>query len=165
MSTDEYILDIEGDNLLPSISNIWAAVVNPVEDGDPYVITKPSDLADWIKAFKPKRIIGHNILGFDLPAIHRVWGIPYLVNFLGDDNWNGERTEFVDTLQLSQFLNADRPFGHSLENWGEYLGYQKDNFSDWSKLSDEMISYCIRDTEVTKRVYKQLLKEKEDGYN
>jgi hypothetical protein len=90
---------------------------------------------------------------------------------------------FLDTLQLSQFLNADRQPGHSLEAWGEVLAraiedyerstgepfgdlypddVKKLKFNDWSKYSDEMLVYCHRDVYLTELVFKRLLKELED---
>ena len=158
----DIILDIEGDQLLPGISNIWVVCIKPIGE-KPFPIFSSNELELWIEENKPHKIIGHNILGFDLPALHKVWGIPYVLDFMGKDNWNGDRTEFIDTLQLSQFLNPDRSWGHSLEDWGSRLGYPKGNFNDWSKLSDEMIEYCLRDTEVTELVYNHLLKEAEES--
>jgi DNA polymerase-1 len=45
-----------------------------------------------------------------------------------------------------------------LADWGERLGLPKFEFNDWSKLSDEMITYCIRDVEVNERVFNFLRK-------
>lgn len=44
-------------------------------------------------------------------------------------------------------------------SWGYRLELEKDSFSkqtDWSVCTPEMIAYCIRDVEVTKKLYEFL---------
>lgn len=59
----------------------------------------------------------------------------------------------IDTLVLSRLIRADIEGGHSLEAWGERLGYPKLKFNDFSRWSQEMEDYCIRDVEVTLKLY------------
>ena len=85
--------------------------------------------------------VGHNFLGFDLPVLERILQ-KRLTN-----------TSTLDTLVCSRLFNSYTYRTHSLEDWGERLGYHKIKFSDFSHLSDEMITYCIRDVEITERLY------------
>ena len=104
-------------------------------------------------------IVGHNIVGFDLPVIRRLY--PFF-NFTGT---------IVDTLILSRcyhnnIIDIDKKhqwnhmplqlYGrHSLESYGYRLGEYKGNFSkttDWKEWSQEMEDYCIQDIVVTTKL-------------
>ena len=95
-------------------------------------------------------VCGHNLIGYDLPVLKRLWGLSVAP----------ERV--VDTLVLSRLYDPSRQGGHSLRAWGETLGFPKGDHSDWSKLSTEMIDYCMRDVEVTEAVHKQLVRDMAD---
>jgi len=64
----------------------------------------------------------------------------------------------LDTLVLSRLADPAQEGGHSLRNWGNRLGFPKGEHSDWTQYSEEMLKYCIRDVEVTQRVYRELTK-------
>jgi hypothetical protein len=50
-------------------------------------------------------VVGHNLIGFDLPVLADVWG------------WTPDAsTEIVDTLIMSRLGNPNRDGGHSLRN-------------------------------------------------
>ena len=104
-------------------------------------------------------IIGHNVVGFDLPLAKRLYP------------WFNPSGIIVDTLLLSRLyhpnlLDIDRRaekipsklYGrHSLEAWGYRLGIHKGDFSqdtDWQKWSQEMQDYCIQDVAVTTKLCK-----------
>lgn len=99
---------------------------------------------------KATTLIGHNIIGYDLPLLKRLYG------------WEPAKgTRIVDTLILSRLLNPDRG-SHSLDAWGERLGYPKGEHNEWERYSPEMLSYCQRDVELTRQVYLALLEEMGD---
>ena len=85
-------------------------------------------------------LIGHNVIGFDLPALEKVWNYKHL-------------GPVTDTLVLSRLANPAQEGGHSLRNWGQMLGFPKGEHEDWSQYSEEMLTYCKQDVEVTHRVY------------
>ena len=104
-------------------------------------------------------LVGHNIIGFDLPCLGKLY------------NYFTPRARIVDTLLLSRLyhpniLDIDRNrtwrhmplqlYGrHSLESYGYRLGEYKGEFgktSDWSEWSQEMEDYCAQDVEVTKKL-------------
>ena len=58
---------------------------------------------------------------------------------------------------MSQLYQPNLEKGHSLAAWGERLGFEKGDYEDWSKFTDEMLEYCIRDTKVTTKVYRHLV--------
>ena len=90
-------------------------------------------------------MIGHNIIGFDAPVLRKHWNLTI------------DSSQLQDTLVMSRLLNPVVEGGHSLRAWGLKLGNHKDEFSDFDGgLSDEMVSYCIQDVEVTARLYETL---------
>jgi DNA polymerase-1 len=95
-------------------------------------------------------IAGHNIIGYDLMVLRKLFG--FTLN---------TRVEVRDTLLLSQILDYNRfgKDGHSLKRWGEFLQFPKMEFDDWSQCSQEMIDYCDNDVELNVMVYKILRDE------
>ena len=95
------------------------------------------------------KLIGHNIIGFDIPVIHKLTGIDLSAKPL------------VDTLVLSRLFNPVREGNHGLESWGFRLKFPKIEFDDYGHFSQEMVTYCERDVLLNKRVYDALSKEKQ----
>ena len=89
--------------------------------------------------------IGHNIIGFDAPVIKNVLGVDLFK--LG---------RVIDTLVLSRLFNPVREGGHSLKAFGLKFGYKKFDFDDFTKFSQEMLRYCIRDVKLLIQVYNLL---------
>jgi hypothetical protein len=109
---------------------------------------------------KCTELIGHNIVGFDLPVMQLYGVLDYDIAFPGKDcTLFGKPVKITDTLIVSKLLNADRFGGHSLDAWGKRLGNKKTEFADWSKFSQEMLDYCIQDTSVNCDILKALLEE------
>jgi len=100
-------------------------------------------------------LVGHNIVGFDIPVIQDIY--PFF-EFEG---------KTYDTLIMSRMFFPDilsrdfrkKPIGmpsklygrHSLESWGYRLGDYKGQFAkttDWSEWSKEMEDYCEQDVHV-----------------
>ena len=157
------------------------------------------------------RIIAHNGIGYDFPALGLFFDIPFEVGANGlafehkgwidnkdhlYDSLDNNSINLDDTLVLSKILNADKFGGHSLDNWGYYLKkakvdiveYTLNNLNLWlsneeevkfleeisslgkkkrdnavkklyfSRLTPHMIYYCIIDTILCRKVYKELKK-------
>jgi len=83
----------------------------------------------------------HNGISFDAHVLNNLTSVDIDI----------DRIE--DTLILSQLSSPVRDGGHSLESWGQRLGFDKIDFHDFSCLTQEMVDYCIRDVELTERVY------------
>lgn len=137
------VLDIEANGLTPD--KLWCIVCHDIDTNEvthytPYEVN--SFNLDGIA-----EIIGHNILGYDVPVLERLLGC----DFTG--------IKLTDTLVMSRLFNPVREGGHSLKAWGEKLGNLKGDFTDFSQYSDEMLEYCINDVAVNVLVYKHLLVE------
>jgi DNA polymerase I-like protein with 3'-5' exonuclease and polymerase domains len=134
-------LDLEADGLNPT--TIWCVVTR--ENGVDTVHTTPDTLCKALEG--SVSVVGHNLIGYDLPVLKRLWGLSVA----------SER--IVDTLVLSRLFDPSKSGGHSLRNWGNELGFPKGDHTDFSCLSQEMIDYCIQDVAVTEAVHKQLVKD------
>ena len=140
------VFDIESDGLLDEITKIHCIACKDLVSKEEVQFT-PDNLDDFTKYINSIQcIIGHNIVGFDLPAIKKILGID-----LNDK-------KIIDTLILSKLLNPDRP-AHSLEYWGQQLGEYKQDFHDWSVFTQEMLEYCIQDVRVNEQIYYALKRE------
>lgn len=88
-------------------------------------------------------LIGHNIVLYDLPVIHKILGV-------------SPKARIVDTLALSWYLNFDRQ-RHGLEHYGEDYGVPKPKIDDWESLSYEDYRHrCEGDVRINNRLWKEL---------
>ena len=112
-------------------------------------------------------LIGHNIVGFDIPVIQQIY--PFFET----------QATLFDTLILSRMFYPDilsrdfrkKPIGmppkqfgrHALEAWGYRLGDYKGEFgktTDWADWSQEMEDYCEQDVHVCDSLF-QLMGQKD----
>lgn len=150
-------LDIETDAL--DAKRIWCIVARDVNGGDYEVFIHPDKLQPERERYlelmsSVDKVVMHNGVGFD-------WKV--LCRFFGEDHLPFEKV--VDTLIISRLLKYDRKGGHSLSAWGKRVFLDKGEFKDFEGgLTDEMLSYCKNDVDVTIKVYKRLVKDiKENG--
>ncbi len=144
-----WVFDIETDGLLNQCSRMWILAAYNL-DTEKMHYWLEGDLG-WQKEFNEATlVVGHNILGFDVFVLEKLFGYKF-----------SKTCGMHDTLIMSQVLDYKRfgSNGHSLETWGEALSYPKHDFNDWSKLSQEMIDYCLQDVKLGVRVYNELLQE------
>jgi DNA polymerase I-like protein with 3'-5' exonuclease and polymerase domains len=136
------ILDIET-NL--KHDKVWMCVTREI-GGDVQVWKEASGLQKYLDSCD--LIIMHNGICFDAPVLRRNWNITMKQN------------QKCDTLVLSRLLSPSLEGGHSLDAWGQRLGFAKGDFKDFdSGYSKEMEEYCIQDTLVTEKLYQHLTAE------
>ena len=144
-----YAFDIETDGLLLECTKMHILVACDLDTGTRFEYLE-GDLG-WQALFnKATLVVGHNILGFDIYALQKLF------------NYNfPESCKFHDTLLMSQILDYKRfdTLGHSLAVWGEALGYPKGDHSDWTVFSEDMRGYCHQDVTISVKAYKSLLTE------
>lgn len=137
------ILDIETNS---RHNKIWCCVTRNIETNEVEVWKEASGLQRYLDHCD--LIIGHNLITFDAPILKKIWKVSMKLNHVSD------------TLVLSRLLNPSIEGGHSLGAWGQRLGNYKGDFKDWDGgLTQEMIDYCIQDTEVTRQLYEHLVTE------
>lgn len=86
-------------------------------------------------------VVFHNGIGFDIPAIVRLYGTGIL-----------DYSKVFDTLVGSRLKDSTRR-GHSIKDYGRELGEEKLDYSDFTKFTDEMAEYCKVDVKITQYVY------------
>lgn len=144
------ILDIETDDL--NATKIHCIVTKNVDTGQVNLWKGDECYTSFPKFAKGvSKFIMHNGISFDAPTLNRLTGTKLNVG------------NVEDTLILSQLLFPTRK-KHSLESWGENLGFKKIDFHDFSELTEEMITYCIRDVDITHRLWLKIKEEKYTKY-
>jgi len=138
------VFDIETDGLDPT--RVWVIVTQDIDSGTVATYVEGQWQAFNTAVREATEVIGHNIIGYDIPACEKL----LKTDFSG--------LKVTDTLVMSRLANPQRD-GHSLQYWGEQLGYPKGEYSDWSKYTPEMVEYCKQDVRVNEQVYKRLLLE------
>lgn len=138
-------MDIETESLSPKY--IWCICAEDVGTGERETFvnltTIPEEKERFIEYCRTvNNFVFHNGLGFDVPVINRLLG-----NVIPEQ-------DVIDTLIVSRLVDYTLDGkGHSLKEWGKRLGDFKLGFNDFSKLSQEMIDYCIQDVVVTIKIY------------
>jgi len=141
----DLVFDIETDDL--KATKVWCIVAQDVDTNEIFKFP-PNKLDEGVKLLQSAdRLIGHNIIGFDVPMIKKFFDVD-----LTD-------RELLDTLVLSRLFNPTREGGHSLEKWGYKLGFNKIEFEDYQNYSSDMLNYCVRDVQLNTLVLKELKKE------
>ena len=141
----DLVFDIETDDV--KATKVHCIVAQNPESGEIFKFP-PNKLEEGYQFLTTAdRLIGHNIIGFDIPMVHKFSDVD-----LSDK-------EVIDTLVLSRLFNPTRDGGHALESWGYKLGYPKIEFSDYQNYSTEMLDYCVRDVQLNTLVLGELRKE------
>lgn len=159
------IFDIETDGI--EATKIHCIVVRDADTGEVRGFG-PDNLTEGLRLLRcAKRLIGHNIIGYDLPTIARLTNhvfpaaMVYDTLLLARLCWPDVQQD--DWSRTSDGYPKDLVGRHSLKAWGYRLGMRKDEWgetTDWQEYSPEMLEYCVRDTEVTHELWKAILAEK-----
>ena len=141
----ELVFDIETDDL--NATKVWCLVA--IDENDKVYTYDEDNILEGIKFLQSAdKIIGHNIIGFDIPVIKNLYDIDLF-----------RLDKVIDTLVMSRLFNPAREGGHSLEKWGYRLGLAKGQQPDFKVYSEEMLKYCIQDVKVNKKLFTALQRE------
>ena len=143
------VTDIEGDNLLDKLTKFHCATVMDFYTGE-HREFRPWEYLEYLQLLKEAEVyINHNILGFDFPALEKLFGF----------QWN--RSQCYDTLVVSRTVYPDRPGGHSLKTLGKSLGVYKGDFGEtesWEVFTEDMMKYNVQDCVVTRALAQDQLR-------
>ena len=161
------IFDLETDGLLPDVSKIHCLAMT-IEGAQASQVFANEDQYDNLEQAlelmsDAESLIGHNILGYDLPVLKKLLGwVPNKETKISD-------TLVVSRLAYSHMMTLDvkkkhiptKLYGsHSLKAWGYRLGMLKGEFNhedtDWSTFTHEMAEYCARDVAITSTLFDHL---------
>jgi len=152
---------------IKNIEKIHCLVAKCIETGALYAASSAVDIGAIIPILNSANtLIGHNIIGFDIPVLQK---------FFPDFKPQGR---IIDTLVMCRALWHDvilKDFGrikagrlparlkgrHSLEAYGYRIGILKGDYGKqedaWDVYTEEMLEYCKQDVEVTASLYKRIL--------
>ena len=123
---ENIILDIETDGLLDTVTKVHCIVMKSQHFGVEAATSK-EQIEKALVVLKANHIVGHNVLGFDLEVLRRLYGLVIPVE------------QVTDTLILSRLIHSDlrsedssvkilepKFWGsHSLAAWGYRLNHSK----------------------------------------
>ena len=158
------IFDLETDGLLANVTTIHCLAIHDLDTKETIAYNDTGNQEPITRGlqrlYDAEVIIGHNIIGYDLPVIRKLYP------------WFDSCPTTVDTLLLSRLYHSDmmsldkkhnwkhmplKLYGrHSLESYGYRLGEYKGEFgkdTDWKDWSQEMEDYCIQDVTVTTKLW------------
>lgn len=161
----DLIFDIEADNLLDDVTTVWCIVCRE-KDTEKVHTFEPDQIKEGLVFLsKADSLIGHNIIDYDLRVLKKLYDFEYTGKVV--DTLVCSRTIWCDVRELDVALSKKNNFplklmgSHSLKAWGYRLGELKGDFNvgseSFAEYSQEMLQYCIQDTNVTAKLYSKIL--------
>lgn len=171
-----YLFDIETNGLLDQLNTVHSLCMIDVDSGEEYSFSDSGSIDDYRSIDfgldmlrEADEIIGHNIIKFDIPAIQKVY--PWATfSCKVTDTLNDSRLIWTNLFEDDMRFRArkkDFPgqlMGrHSLEAWGQRLGFPKDDYSKrmkekgldpWAEWNPMMQEYCEQDARVALKLLK-----------
>ena len=158
------IFDAETDGLYFDVTKLHCLCIHDLDTNQTLVFNDEGSKEPITRGLglleDAETIIGHNVIGYDIPVIQKLYP------------WFTPAGTAIDTLVLSHLLHADikdtdfkcrwqhmplQLYGrHSLESYGYRLGEYKGSFgktTDWKEWSQEMEDYCVQDIRVTTKLW------------
>lgn len=177
--------DLESDGLLNQLSKIHVIAITEHESGKKWTYRGDRVEIGVRRLMEAEEVVGHNIIGFDIPAVQKVFP------------WFKVKGHITDTLVCSRLMFSNQgeldeqlaeegilpknlQKAHGLESWGYRLGlhkgdYKKDkekeakelgitdpdeiHYHVWGTWNQEMEDYCRNDVAVTHILYDKILAE------
>ena len=158
------IFDIETDGLYDQATKTFCIVIYDVTRAETFAYG-PDRIDDAIAHLATADVlIGHNIIFYDLPVLQKLHSFVAKVRIIDTlictrIIWPKEK---LYDLDIEQYPNVPTKIrgNASLKAWGWRLADNKIDFKDFSEYSEEMLTYCKQDVQVTLKLYKHIVKEK-----
>lgn len=137
------VFDLEANGLLYEATKIHCICAKDIETRERYKFS-PVSIPEGLELLgKADILIGHNICGFDLPLILKLYP---------EFRFKGAR----DTLCMSKLFDPER-LSHGLESYGKQFGRPKPEHHDWFAYTCRMLHRCFEDVEINHLTYKHLI--------
>tara|TARA_R110000782_G_scaffold3617_2_gene13127 strand:- start:2403 stop:4121 length:1719 start_codon:yes stop_codon:yes gene_type:complete len=161
-----YIFDLETNGLLDEVTKIHCIVAaNLTTRKLQKFSTEAGNIEEGLKLLADaEELIGHNIMGYDLMVIKKLY-----------PTWH-TNAKLTDTLiqcrliwgnigeidSTNQTLPPKLRGRHSLEAWGYRLKCLKGDYgvtADWETYSKEMLQYCVQDVLVNVKLHDKIISQ------
>ena len=162
------LVDIETNGLLDELTTIHCIVAKDVDSGEVHSF-RPSEIGRGIALLESAdELIAHNGIKFDIPAIKKLYPSfksPMMTDTLVCTRLIWSHIKEDDAVRLKEDPTFPRKlFGsHSLKAWGYRLGNLKGDYANqdaaWDVFSEEMLTYCQQDVEVTADLYAEIVRQ------
>jgi DNA polymerase III alpha subunit (gram-positive type) len=145
------VFDMEANGLLPEVTEAFCFVGKELNGDSVVQLVSSKEIYGTVSTILSKynTIIGHNIIGYDIPLLRKLYNINDLY----------ETHKVIDTLVLSTVLFPDRVGGHSVEAWAERFGDAKVGNDDWTEYTPVMLERCHSDVRITEKIYNRCIEE------
>lgn len=165
----DLIFDIEADNLLDDVTQVWCIVARDITwDTEKVYTFEPHQIKEGLVFLsKADTLIGHNIIDYDLRVLKKLYDFDYSGRVV--DTLVYARTIWADIKEIDFKLHKRGDFpqaligSHSLKAWGYRTGELKGVFNSGSEsfasYSPEMLSYCVQDTAVNAKLYHKIMEK------
>lgn len=160
------VFDLETNGLLDDVSRVHLLAIHDTDTGvtdvyDDQPTTANASIRKGLsRLYAAPVIAGHNIIGYDIPVIEKIYGLKY--EGMALDTLVLARLAYPEIkgidyqLQKEGKLPGNMIGRHSLEAWGHRLGVLKGDYKGgWDNWTPEMETYCRQDIEVTLAILKK----------
>lgn len=177
LRADDLILfDTETNGLLDAVTKVHCLVIKDRVSGEVFRYrgsTIEEGIAHLLDELDKGRIIGgHNVIGFDIPVLCKLYDIsftkyqPYVRDSLVETRliWSDLSALDAKLIKKGQ-LPAHLRKSHSLEAWGARLKRPKDDYAKrmkekgldpWAEWSQEMEDYCVQDVDTNEVLFDRI---------
>ena len=160
-----YVFDLETNGLYDDVNEIFCIVIHDVTRNKT-ITYRPNAIDSAIEHLNSADVlIGHNIIFYDIPVLQKL-----KPSFVLD------KQHVIDTLICTRliwpkeklFESDTNAYTHvpgglkgsaSLKAWGYRLSDYKIDFKDFTSFSEEMLSYCVQDVNVTTKLFEHIQKQ------
>lgn len=159
MKNNTLVIDIETDSLNIQNTKIFCIVgYNP--DSKEF-ITFDCRNKDFIKDFfnvlgNYDKLVAHNGMKFDYQILSKYGKLPKLVDTLIDSKLMFPKYALIKS-DISKNMPSNLLGSYSLKAFGYRLGNLKQEFTDFTQFTEEMLEYCKQDCIVCSELYNRLL--------
>jgi DNA polymerase I-like protein with 3'-5' exonuclease and polymerase domains len=167
------IFDLESNGLLDQLDRLHCLAIKDADTGEALDFADQPGyrpIAEGLRLLADADVIaGHNVIGFDVPAIQKVYpewtprGTVRDTIVMARVIWPKDRLRDGDFARNKIGKFPGNLIGrHSLEAFGYRLGEYKGDFKSpdgWATWSPEMHDYMVQDVEVTFKLWHRILRE------
>lgn len=184
LSSDVLVFDIETNGLLHELHTVHCIAVAPTDAASPEEVAlfhddpeitprsgTTQEGVDYLKAHLARggKLAGHNILGFDAPALETLFDLSWSADDLYDTAvWSrlvySDRRERDFALKEQGRIEGRYIGQHTLASWGSRLGEPKADYDGgWADFNQDMADYCRQDVVTNCKLYRVLSKRLPEG--